>query len=489
MRSVPVLFIALLSVTALGTTDTTRGLQAYPIRVEVITTSDWTLVNITGLNNVRLFNVKNGENIICTDNEDHITVWVGKPQYDETRMSVVIEFVAVDPSTEIGIQIRKGYVGTTEVDLKVWDKARFRRIDRVVHTQTDGDPAENRIIETIRLSKLIRYSIELIEATDEPPEVVAAYYPWYSGEGRHWGDRTGNNASESTHFPLIGAYDSGDQIVLERHVEEASKSGITAFASSWWGIDSYEDWVLGNQANVCEENEFKFTVLYESIRDESVDTPEKVSAELNYILERYGSNASFLRWKERPVIFVFSPGGENRDENFWQEVKGQLNMDAVLVGDVKGLALLPPFEGVFNYNELDTETHRENMEWVASSGSYLQEGSYWRFILSSRRNGYSVLGDRLTCATVIPGYDDTKVRSDGNVLPRNGTRTYQDYWDIINGVDVDWVFITSWNEWNEGTEIEPSVEQGYEALEETRIQIEKWKRKRTNDGRVDCRVS
>ena len=489
MKSVHVLFIVLLSVTTLGTIDTAFGLQAYPIRLEVSTTSDWTLVNITGLNNVRLFNVKNGENFICTDNGDHITVWVGKPQYDETRMSVVIEFVAVDPSTEIGIQIRKGYVGTTEVDLKAWDEARFRRIERVIHAQTVGDPAENRRTETIRLSRLVRHSIELIEATDEPPEVVAAYYPWYSEEGRHWGDRAGNNTSESTHFPLMDAYDSGNQAVLERHVEEASKAGITAFASSWWGIDSYEDWVLGRLASTCEENGFKFTVLYESIRDEPLDTPEKVSTELNYILERYGSSLSFLKWKGSPVIYVFSPNGVGRDESFWLEVQDRLSSDAVLVGDIRDQVFLPVFDGVFNYNELDTETHRENMEWVASTGSYIQEPSYWRFILSSMRNGYSVLGDRLTCATVIPGYDDTKVRADGNVITRNGTQTYQDYWDIVNCVDVDWVFITSWNEWHEGTELEPSIEHGYEALEETRIQVEKWIRKRANDGHVDCRGS
>ena len=489
MRLAPVLFIALLSVTSIGTIQTAWGLQAYPIRLEVITTSDWTLVNITGLNDVRLFQVNQGENIICTDNGDHITVWVGKRQYDETRIEVKIELVAVDPSSEIGINIRKGYVGVTDVSLKAWDENRFNRIERVVHGQTEGDPAENRRIETVRLSRLVPHSIDLIEAPDEPPEVVAAYYPWYSEDGRHWGDRNGDTASGSAHSPLIGAYDSGDQAVLERHVEEASSAGVTAFASSWWGIDGYEDWVLGRLAPICEENGFKFTVLYESLRDEPLDTPENISDELNYILERYGSNPSFLTWKGRPVIYVFSPGGENRDEGFWSEVQDQLIIDAVLVGDIRDQALLHAFEGVFNYNEIDTETHRENMEWVASSGSYIREDSFWRFILSASRQGYSFLDDRLTSGTVIPGYDDTKVRAEGRVMTRNGTETYQNYWDIINGVDVDWVFITSWNEWHEGTEIEPSVEYGYDALDETRIQVEKWMEKGINGDRGDCRGS
>ena len=118
MRPFSALFIVILSVTAMGTIQTAWGLQAYPIRVEVSTTSDWTLVNITSLNDVRLFETKQGENVICTDNGDHVTVWVGKNQYDETRTWAVIELVAVAPSSEIDIHIRKGYVGVTEVNIK-----------------------------------------------------------------------------------------------------------------------------------------------------------------------------------------------------------------------------------------------------------------------------------------------------------------------------------------------------------------------------------
>ncbi len=314
----------------MGTIQTAWGLQAYPIRVEVSTTSDWTLVNITGLNDVRLFEANQGENVICTNKGEHITIWVGKTQYDETRTGAVIELVAVTPSSEIGIQIQKGYVGTTEVNIKAWDVTHYARILKVVHGQTLGDPAENRRIETVGLPALVQYSVELIETPDEPPEVVAAYYPWYSGGGRHWGETEGDGASESTHFPLLGMYDSSDQIVLERHVEEASNAGITAFASSWWGIDGYEDYVLGKLASISVENGFKFTVLYESIRDEPLDTPEKVSAELNYIIEQYGSSPSFLTWKGMPVIYIFSPGSQSRDEGFWLEVQDQLLMDAVL---------------------------------------------------------------------------------------------------------------------------------------------------------------
>ncbi len=83
--------------------------------------------------------------------------------------------------------------------------------------------------------------------------------------------------------------------------------------------------------------------------------------------------------------------------------------------------------------------------------------------------------DKLTIGTVSPGFDDTNIRLNGIIIPRQGVETYQRSWDMILSYDLDWVLITSWNEWHEGTEIEPSRENGHTALNETRIQVEKFR--------------
>ncbi|MFW6109416.1 MAG: glycoside hydrolase family 99-like domain-containing protein, partial [archaeon] len=80
----------------------------------------------------------------------------------------------------------------------------------------------------------------------------------------------------------------------------------------------------------------------------------------------------------------------------------------------------------------------------------------------------------LTVGTVTPGYDDTKIRVNGTKISREGNETYRKYWRPIHEYSLDWVLITSWNEWHEGTEIEPSRENGYSALYETRKQVEKF---------------
>jgi hypothetical protein len=74
---------------------------------------------------------------------------------------------------------------------------------------------------------------------------------------------------------------------------------------------------------------------------------------------------------------------------------------------------------------------------------------------------------RIACVTVIPGYDDTKIRKPGLKADRLDGRTYRVLWEEAVKAKPDWVLITSWNEWHEGSEIEPSLEDGNKYIELT----------------------
>jgi len=67
---------------------------------------------------------------------------------------------------------------------------------------------------------------------------------------------------------------------------------------------------------------------------------------------------------------------------------------------------------------------------------------------------------KISCLTIIPGYDDTKIRKPGLNAERQEGQTYRVLWEEAIRADPDWVLITSWNEWHEGSEIEPSWEDG-----------------------------
>src|SRR5438874_400779 len=76
---------------------------------------------------------------------------------------------------------------------------------------------------------------------------------------------------------------------------------------------------------------------------------------------------------------------------------------------------------------------------------------------------------KISTITVIPGYDDRAV---GRPPPRPvtdrwGGETYRVLWQEAVAAAPDYVLITSWNEWHEGSEIEPSVEYGSVMLNDT----------------------
>ena len=59
--------------------------------------------------------------------------------------------------------------------------------------------------------------------------------------------------------------------------------------------------------------------------------------------------------------------------------------------------------------------------------------------------------------------DHVVVESSARVVDRRGGETLREYWRLAEG--QPWILVTSWNEWHEGTELEPSLELGEEFLE------------------------
>ena len=63
----------------------------------------------------------------------------------------------------------------------------------------------------------------------------------------------------------------------------------------------------------------------------------------------------------------------------------------------------------------------------------------------------------LLCApSVGPGYDARRAGSDPRVKPRRHGATYDAMWRAALAAKADRVTITSFNEWHEGTQIEPA---------------------------------
>jgi hypothetical protein len=65
-------------------------------------------------------------------------------------------------------------------------------------------------------------------STKAPHEVLAFYYTWYGapndhGHAFHWNrvDASKHDISDSTHYPVQGAYNSRDAAVIDRQIDKA----------------------------------------------------------------------------------------------------------------------------------------------------------------------------------------------------------------------------------------------------------------------------
>ncbi len=317
-------------------------------------------------------------------------------------------------------------------------------------------------------------------------KIAAFYYVWYgnttdysqstpysiidSASWWHWNDN-GLSPPEnacSTHKPQLGWYDSADPAAIERHLRDAEWAGIDAFICSFWGASGGEFsrfQVMLNVAKTIGSN-MTFSIYYETgiAKDKPVqEAIAKVSNDLNtYYTTVMVPQFQDLVWMEngKPVVWFYVTQWLTPD--VWAGAFANLTAEGheiFSVADRPGdsVGYLSLFQGSHEY-DIYQHIRDDNYE------EYFLRNRY-----NARKNGM-VFG-----AGVAPGYNDTIQRCCNEPLLRDGGTTYKSCWERALSTYPDWITITSWNEWHEGTEIEPSIENGDLALNQTRTYITAWK--------------
>lgn len=285
--------------------------------------------------------------------------------------------------------------------------------------------------------------------------VMAFYYPWYgisgNGEARHWGKIAAEqkDIEASRNYPLLGAYNSHEQETVEQHCKWASEAGIDTFIVSWWGHGSYEDNSMSLILDICQKFGMTACIYYEIVPNPK--TPQTAANDILRILDRYAAHPSHLKVNGKPVVFVYSRALGDISLYGWYQTKQIINEKykdgVVLIGDRMSYASACVFDGIHTYNtcgQLDGKSVEQIAAWCKTQ--YVKWDS-----LTHRNN-------RISTLTVIPGYDDTKIQKPGLKIERMDGQSYQVQWQNAIVASPDWILITSFNEWHEGSEIEPSAE-------------------------------
>jgi hypothetical protein len=251
------------------------------------------------------------------------------------------------------------------------------------------------------------------------------YYPWYGtpeldGGYQHWQQRGAKPpyGLASAFFPSRGLYSSANPAVLNAQMREIARAGIDQVATSWWGWGSVEDLRLPAIATAARRYGLDMAVHLEPYAGR---TPETTLDDIRHLQELGASD-----------FFLYGPQDAPAAE--WRAAFAQLAGARVFAQtNLPGFAAAGGFAGIYTY------------DIVVHSGD-----RFPRVCQQARKL-------QLLCApSVGPGYNARRAVGDQRVKPRRGGKTYDLMWQAALSAGADVVTITSYNEWHEGTQIEPA---------------------------------
>ncbi|HIQ02622.1 MAG TPA: hypothetical protein EYH30_10990, partial [Anaerolineales bacterium] len=276
--------------------------------------------------------------------------------------------------------------------------------------------------------------------------VLAFYYAWY------------DEAAWQKPLPdrPVQGYVSSDPAAIERHVLWARQAGIDGFVQSWYGPQRENNQTEANFAlllDIAARHGFTAAVDFEATSP-FIHSEADVVAALRHLLTVHARHPAYLRVGGRPVVFFW------RQERYpvatWASIRTQVDPDRTAIWIMEGVDL--------DYLEVFDGDHLYSVAWDPEP-----EGTLVRWGQRVRDWGGGRGVSRYWVATVMPGYDDRVTgRPDAFVRDRAGGAYYRRCWEGAIQSGADWVVITSFNEWMEGSQIEPSEGYGELYLDLTR---------------------
>jgi hypothetical protein len=296
-----------------------------------------------------------------------------------------------------------------------------------------------------------------VEGPDPSKKVAAFYYPWYGnptvdGEWIHW-TQNGHLPPKdiaSDYMQALGAYSSNDPAVVAQHMAWLRQAGIGVIIVSWWGQGCREEKPVPLILQMAQRYGIKMTFHIEPYAGRTADS---LLSDVKYLYARYGSDPAFFlstatsRYspgsQAKPMFFVWDSGerdtGNPVQADYWQKAVDAihtLSQGGLIIADMKEGSWITGshFDGLYNYATLHLD----------------QEGGFaW---------ARSLPPDALYIPSVIPGFSAQRVGYPADTLvPRQDGATYADQWAAAlgTGIQPEMVTVTSFNEWHEGSMIEP----------------------------------
>jgi hypothetical protein len=303
---------------------------------------------------------------------------------------------------------------------------------------------------------------------DSGPLILAHYMPWFVSKpvserwGWHWTmnhfnpDTVVQGKSEiASHFhPLIGPYDSSDRNVLEYQLLTMKLAGIDGVIVDWYGLTDHRDYAVLHRnttrlLETAERLKMKFIICYEdqtipalvdAQRLAATDRVNHAAKEVEWLGKYWFKSPSYVRLDGKPVLLSFGQTGLTNEE--WSECLKRSGVDVSYF----------------------SQQHRRDaavgaFDWPTPSDPLK---AFERFHNVSIDWPHSI---PVAFPRFVDIYAEAKVgKSYGRLDDDNGL-SFRRMLELALNSNARLIQIATWNDWGEGTMIEPSHEFGYRDLE------------------------
>jgi len=296
------------------------------------------------------------------------------------------------------------------------------------------------------------------------PRLLVHYMPWYATKGVsgswgwHWTmnhfdpeqKRWDDQRKIASHdYPLIGPYDSGDDHALECHALLMKIAGLDGVVIDWYGTSDLNDHAMNHRNTQkfipwLKKAGLSFAVCYEDRAVKSLKKGEDVQQadkDLKWAEEHFFDDPNYVKEAGRPVLIVFGP----------QHLKWKFNLSSKpLVFGLAHLVRENGLDGAFAWPPVTGGKSLKPEQWKKELGLIYSEKT--PFI-----------------ATAFPGFKDIYKQagvhdSYGSITSRAGLTLSESLAQALES-KAPLIQIATWNDYGEGTMIEPTRNNGFRHLE------------------------
>ncbi len=303
------------------------------------------------------------------------------------------------------------------------------------------------------------------------PRVFAHLMPWFETRetnvpahtwGIHWTmasahpditGRDGRRQIASWYYPLTGPYASGDTALIEYQLLLMQYSGIDGVLIDWPGVLPLNDYPLlvrntEKIVAVLQRTPLHFAIVYEdqniNIAARAGKLTDKIAAaraDMAYLQAHFFSLPGYERWNGRPLLLNFGPQTFEEPAQ-WAQI-------------FAGLQPAPAFFPLWGHDQYAGASATGTFAWINEDNTV------------SLEKYYAEKDPRPRIASAYPGFEGYYAAG-GWEGPKwsipHSQATFTCTLDLALASKLPYIQLPTWNDYGEGTIIEPTREFGYTYL-------------------------